>query len=154
MRHNGQILEPPHAATSVVWRLIVEPELMAQDERFPQAACKRRFPAHEVAGLLPHNLIFFAPVECDLSQGSRAECEPSWFDTVPANSVLEIPECSGAVDNAQKIFANTVGLYRAREILHDRPLVNLKLRGKLPEPFRGNDTLSELPFLCLPFREI
>jgi hypothetical protein len=60
--------------------------------------------------LLPNNLIFFTPAERDLLQGLRAECKPERFDAVPPKGVFEIPECPGAMDGVQKIFANTIGL--------------------------------------------
>src|SRR5260370_386745 len=63
--------------------------------------------------LLTNNLIFFTPAERDLLQGLRAECKPGRFDAVPPKGVFEIPECPGAMDGVQKIFANTVGLHRA-----------------------------------------
>jgi hypothetical protein len=72
---------------------------------------------------------------------------------VPPKGLLEIPECPGAVDGVQKIFANPVGLHGAREILHDRPLVNLKLRGKLLEVVGRNNSFRSLPFLFLPCRK-
>src|SRR6266481_4459615 len=63
--------------------------------------------------LLTNNLIFFTPAERDLVQGLRAECKPGRFDAVPPKCVFEIPECPGAMDGVQNIFANTVGLHRA-----------------------------------------
>jgi len=63
--------------------------------------------------LLTNNLIFFTPAERDLVQGLSAECKPGRFDAVPPKRVFEIPECPGAMDGGQKIFANTVGLHRA-----------------------------------------
>ncbi|SRR6266566_1416347 len=63
--------------------------------------------------LLTNNLIFFTPAERDLLQGLRAECKPGRFDAVPPKGVFEIPECPGAMDGVQNIFANTVGLHRA-----------------------------------------
>ena len=54
------------------------------------------------------------------------------------------------MDGVQKIFANPVGLYEIRETLHDRPLVNLELRGKLPEAVGRNDSLSNLLLRFLP----
>ena len=63
--------------------------------------------------LLTNNLIFFTPAERDLVQGLRAECKPGRFDAVPPRGVFEIPECPGAMDGGQNIFANTVGLHRA-----------------------------------------
>jgi len=58
------------------------------------------------------------------------------------------------VDSVQKFFANTLGLQRAREILHDLPLVNFKLCGKLPEAAGRNDSLGNLPFAFLPCTKI
>ena len=63
--------------------------------------------------LLTNNLIFFTPAERDLLQGLRAECKPGRFDAVPPKGVFETPECPGAMDGVQKIFANNVGLHRA-----------------------------------------
>ena len=83
--------------------------------------------------LLPIDLIFFAPVECDLPQGIGAERKPRRFDPDMPNGILEISECAGAVDGAQKLVANTFGLHRAGKILHDPPLVYIKLCRKLCE---------------------
>jgi hypothetical protein len=73
---------------------------------------------------------------------------------VPPKGVLEIPECGGSVDCRQEIFVNRVGHHREREILHDLPLVDIELRGKLLEAAAGGDALGNLPFVFLPVRKI
>jgi hypothetical protein len=54
-------------------------------------------------------VVFFAPVERDLSKGFGTECKSGRFDAASPNGVLEHPECPSAVDGAQKIFTNFVG---------------------------------------------
>jgi hypothetical protein len=98
--------------------------------------------------------MLFAPLPCDLLQRLLAECKPSRFDSVSPNGPLEIPERPGAMDGIQKIFANPAGLHRLREILHDGPLVNIKLCGKCLETVRGTNSPRDLPFALLPCGKI
>ena len=59
---------------------------------------------HKIApadGLLPGDVVPFAPGDRDLSQRVRAEFKPVRFDAVNSQGVLEIPECSGAVNRVQ-----------------------------------------------------
>ena len=71
-----------------------------------------------------------------------------------AARVFEIPKCSSTMDGIEKVFANPIRLYREREILHNLPFVDLKLRGKLPEAVCKNDPLCDLPFLILSIGKI
>src|ERR1700753_67574 len=104
--------------------------------------------------LLPADVMLFAPLERDLPQRFGAEFKPSRLNLVPPKGVLEMPECTCAVNGVQQILANPVGLHRMREVLHDQPLVNIELRGKLLEAITRNNSLGDLPFLSLPIRKV
>lgn len=80
-------------------------------------------------GLLPTDLILFAPVERNLSQRLGAKREPSRFDPVPKRS-LEMPEGTCTLGGAQQFLSNAVGCHGMRKVAHDRPFVKIKLIGK------------------------
>jgi len=94
--------------------------------------------------------MLFAPTERDLPQCFGAELKPSRLDLVPPKGVLEMPECTCAVNSVQQILPSSVGRHRIRKVLHDRPLVDVELGGKLLEPISRNNSLGDLPFLLLP----
>jgi len=58
------------------------------------------------------------------------------------------------MNSRNKVSANGVGFHRTREILHDCPLVHLKLRRQFQEAPCRNDPPGDLLFLFLPSRQI
>jgi hypothetical protein len=60
-----------------------------------------------------------------------------------------MPECASAMKGVQQVLSNPVRLHGIRELLHDRPLVNIKLGGKPHEAVARNDSLGHLPFVIL-----
>jgi len=77
--------------------------------------------------------MLFAPFDSDLPRRIRTECIPGFFDVVPPQGGFKIPECPGAVNGIEKLFANPPVLHRAREFLHDGPLMNIELGGKFQD---------------------
>src|SRR3954464_10891876 len=94
--------------------------------------CTRLKPSWNIR-LLPADVMLFAPTERDLPQCFGAELKPSRLDLVPPKGVLEMPECTCAVNSVQQILPSSVGSHRIRKVLHDRPLVDVELGGKLLE---------------------
>ena len=113
----------------------------------PRCQCRKSL-------LLPGHLILLAPIERDLSQGPGAICVPRCLDSVPTKRVLEPSEGPPTMNSRNKVSANGVGFHRTREILHDCPLVHLKLRRQFQEAPCRNDPPGDLLFLFLPSRQI
>src|SRR3954469_12188913 len=69
-----------------------------------------------------------------------------------------MPKCSRvislkitrAMNGVEQILANVARCYGMREVLHDRPLVNIEPCGKAAETAGRDNSLSHLPFLILP----
>lgn len=72
---------------------------------------------------------------------------------MPPNGVLEIPECAGGRDDVQNIFANPLGLNRAREIRYRRPGHLLGPKAETP-PGRGAEATLGCRSACASYFEM
>src|SRR5437588_9033127 len=80
---------------------------------------------------LPRHVVLLTPVDGNLLQRRSAECVPILLDIVSTEGALKIPECTATMDVIEEFLANCIGLDGMRELLHDGPLVNVKLRREL-----------------------
>lgn len=73
--------------------------------------------------------MFFAPVDRDPAQSLVMKREPCLFKFMSPKGAFEMSKRTCAVDGVLEVVANYAGLSRQSEVLHDRPVVDIELRG-------------------------